>query len=275
MAVDSTCQAEHGIDRPLRPGDQVEVRSLPEILATLDGADTLDEMPFMPEMLRHAGRRYTVSRRVDKICDTVAETGSRRLHATVYLDDLRCDGSAHGGCQAGCRLYFKEAWLRRVDGVSPAPAEAALARARGGDRGGDANRARRRDRGGLALPGDRGGEGVGAPAHVQGPGPVLARVPQRQLRPPAVHRPAGARAGDGDRAPRAPAQAAAASRARAEGAGAASRSTCSRASSFRSGPRPRSRRRSTTRASIAASPSTARCFATAAARCGSRTGSAC
>ena len=112
-----------GNDRPLRPGDQVEVKSLPEILATLDGADTLDEMPFMPEMLRHAGRRYTVSRRVDKICDTVAETGSRRLHATVYLDDLRCDGSAHGGCQAGCRLYFKEAWLRRVDGVSPAPAE--------------------------------------------------------------------------------------------------------------------------------------------------------
>ena len=104
-----------GSDRPLRPGDLVEVKSLPEILATLDGGDTLDEMPFMPEMLRHAGRRYTVSRRVDKICDTVAETGSRRLHATVYLDDLRCDGSAHGGCQAGCRLYWKEAWLRRVE----------------------------------------------------------------------------------------------------------------------------------------------------------------
>src|SRR5207247_1343507 len=28
--------------------------------------------------------------------------------------DLRCDGAGHGGCQAGCRFYWKEAWLRRV-----------------------------------------------------------------------------------------------------------------------------------------------------------------
>ena len=75
-------------------------------------------MPFMPEMLRHVGRRYTVTRRVDKICDTIAATGSRRMHATVYLDDLRCDGSGHGGCQAGCKIYWKEAWLRRVDHAS-------------------------------------------------------------------------------------------------------------------------------------------------------------
>src|SRR4051794_37149299 len=77
-------------------------------------------MPFMAEMLQHAGNRYTVSRRVDKICDTVTETGSRRMPSTVYLDDLRCDGSAHGGCQAGCRLYWKEDWLRRVDAAEAA-----------------------------------------------------------------------------------------------------------------------------------------------------------
>jgi hypothetical protein len=100
--------------RPLRPGDVVEVKSPSEIFATLDG-DSEDEMPFMPEMLRHTGRRYTVSRRVDKICDTVNGTGSRRMLDTVYLEDLRCDGSGHGGCQAGCRIYWKEAWLRRVD----------------------------------------------------------------------------------------------------------------------------------------------------------------
>jgi hypothetical protein len=102
-------------ERPLRPGDVVEVRSAAEILATLDGEGALDRMLFMPEMVRHVGRRYRVGRRVDKICDTIAATGSRRLHDTVYLEDLRCDGSGHGGCQAGCRLYWKEAWLRRVD----------------------------------------------------------------------------------------------------------------------------------------------------------------
>jgi hypothetical protein len=71
-------------------------------------------MPFMPEMIRHVGRRYKVTRRVDKICDTIAATGSRRMYGTVYLEDLRCDGSSHGGCQAGCKLYWKEGWLRRV-----------------------------------------------------------------------------------------------------------------------------------------------------------------
>ena len=106
--------ANSSIQRPLRRGDVVEVRSPAEILATLDG-DARDRVPFMPEMLRHAGRRYTVSRRVDKICDTVTATGSRRMTSTVFLEDLRCDGSAHGGCQAGCRLYWKEAWLRLVD----------------------------------------------------------------------------------------------------------------------------------------------------------------
>jgi hypothetical protein len=104
--------------RPLRPGDVVEVRSAAEILATLDNSGALDQLPFMPEMARLAGRRFTVTRRVDKICDTISATGSRRMHETVYLGDLRCDGSGHGGCQAGCKIYWKEAWLRRVDGSS-------------------------------------------------------------------------------------------------------------------------------------------------------------
>jgi hypothetical protein len=109
--------------RPLRPGDVVEVRPPAEILATLDGEATLDGVPFMPEMLEHVGRRFTVSRRVEKICDTIAATGSRRMRDTVYLEDLRCNGSGHEGCQAGCRLYWKESWLRRVDdGADTMPA---------------------------------------------------------------------------------------------------------------------------------------------------------
>ena len=104
-------------DAPFRPGDVVEVRSAAEILATLGDSGALENVPFMPEMVSHTGRQYKVSRRVDKICDTIAATGSRRMHATVYLEDLRCDGSGHGGCQAGCKIYWKEAWLRRVDSM--------------------------------------------------------------------------------------------------------------------------------------------------------------
>jgi hypothetical protein len=106
----------------LRPGDVVEVRPAAEILATLGRDGALKGMPFMPEMLAHVGKRYTVTRRVDKICNMVDESGSRRMRDTVYLADLRCDGSRHGGCQAGCKIYWKEAWLRRVDD-GPLPPE--------------------------------------------------------------------------------------------------------------------------------------------------------
>src|SRR6266403_4269928 len=51
------------------------------------------------------------------------------MHSTRYLVDLRCDGSGHDGCQAACKLYWKEAWLRRVDdpsGVSDESTEGAV-----------------------------------------------------------------------------------------------------------------------------------------------------
>ena len=45
------CVMPSGGDRPLRPGDIVELRPAAEILATLDESGALDNMPFMPEML--------------------------------------------------------------------------------------------------------------------------------------------------------------------------------------------------------------------------------
>ena len=106
--------------RQFRRGDVVEVRGAAEILETLDDSGALDGIPFMPEMLRHVGRRFTISTPVEKICDTITATGSRRMHDVVFLEDLRCDGSGHGGCQAGCRIYWKEAWLRPATNVDDA-----------------------------------------------------------------------------------------------------------------------------------------------------------
>lgn len=107
-------------DTALRRGELVEVRGAAEILQTLDARGMLDAMPFMPEMVRYCGRRCTVDRRADKVCDTVTNNlQSRRLPNMVLLDDLRCDGSGHGGCQAECRLYWNEAWLRRVEPDDP------------------------------------------------------------------------------------------------------------------------------------------------------------
>jgi hypothetical protein len=111
------------VQRPLRPGDVVQVRPRAEILATLDDTGSLDGVPFMPEMLQYVGRRFRVSTRVERFCDTIDGPRSRRIRDTVYLGDLRCDGSGHGGCQAACRLYWKEAWLARVDAEHEGPSD--------------------------------------------------------------------------------------------------------------------------------------------------------
>lgn len=104
----------------LRPGEWVEVRSSAEILSTLARDATQRGLPFMPEMLRYCGQRFQVYRRADKTCDTVAQTGGLRLRDTVHLIGLRCDGSGHGGCEAGCLMFWREAWLKRVAPDAPA-----------------------------------------------------------------------------------------------------------------------------------------------------------
>jgi hypothetical protein len=38
----------------------------------------------------------------------------------VHLEDVRCNGSSHGGCQAACLIFWKEAWLKRAD-ARPTP----------------------------------------------------------------------------------------------------------------------------------------------------------
>ena len=76
------------------------MRSEAEILGTLDADGRLEGLPFMPEMLPHCGKRFRVSARAYKACDTIAWKQLRRMENAVHLEELRCDGAAHGGCQA-------------------------------------------------------------------------------------------------------------------------------------------------------------------------------
>jgi hypothetical protein len=120
MSTTSESASSAGFVRSLglRAGELVEVRSLDEILATLDESGRLDEQPFMPEMIEYCGRQFRVRASAHKTCDTVDHTGARRMEDTVHLEDLRCSGRDHGGCQAECLLFFKEAWLRRASDAS-------------------------------------------------------------------------------------------------------------------------------------------------------------
>ena len=95
-----------------RAGDLVWVRSREEILATLDEHGAVDGLPFMPEMLQYCGQSFRVSAVAHKTCETARKTWkARRLERTVHLAAPRCDGSAHGGCQADCNLFWKDVWL--------------------------------------------------------------------------------------------------------------------------------------------------------------------
>jgi hypothetical protein len=111
--------------RQLRAGDTVEVRSEAEILATLDADGTLDGLPFMQEMLASCGRRFTVDNRADTTCFFASLLD---MDATVHLTAVRCDGSAHGGCQANCLIFWKEEWLRPVAEADSDPTPAATRR---------------------------------------------------------------------------------------------------------------------------------------------------
>ncbi len=106
-------------NKKLRPGDFVEVKAPAEILRTLDADGTLDQLPFMPEMVEFCGRRFQVSRRVVKTCyyTKAGSSGMRKFRTddVVLLDGLRCSGAEHDGCQKACMIFWREAWLRKVE----------------------------------------------------------------------------------------------------------------------------------------------------------------
>ena len=106
------------IERPsvhFRAGAWVEVRSWEEIRDTLDENGALDGLPFMPEMIPFIGKRFRIYKSAHKTCDTISDYVIRRMDNAFHLEDLRCDGQAHGGCEAGCLLFWKGEWLKPVE----------------------------------------------------------------------------------------------------------------------------------------------------------------
>lgn len=105
----------------LRAGDWVEVKSPEEIAETLDAYGTLEGLPFMPEMIEYCGKRFRVVRKARKACIECFSGGSTVIDMRELLSDavwviegLRCTGADHDGCQRGCLLFWKAAWLRKL-----------------------------------------------------------------------------------------------------------------------------------------------------------------
>lgn len=102
-------------EKSLQAGSWVSVRSKEEIVATLDKNAKIDGLPFQPEMFEFCGRRMQIAKVAHKTCDNIEKTGGRRMEHAYHLNDARCDGSEHGGCQADCVFFWKTDWLQPVD----------------------------------------------------------------------------------------------------------------------------------------------------------------
>jgi len=112
------------------------VKAPAEILQTLDAEGTLDKLPFMPEMVEFCGRRFQVSKRVVKTCyyTKAGSSGMRKFRTddVVLLDGLRCSGAEHDGCQKACMIFWREAWLQKVEDAVSVPEPAPPCRNNGG-----------------------------------------------------------------------------------------------------------------------------------------------
>ena len=106
-----------------KTGDIVEVLQPLEIAKTLDTNGTLDNLPFMAEMIPFCGKKFRVSARIEKTCvehdnsdDSIpCGMGEFPTDDVVSLESLRCNGTSHGGCGTGCLIFWKEAWLKKTD----------------------------------------------------------------------------------------------------------------------------------------------------------------
>ena len=106
--------------QPFRVGARVIIGSAVEILATLDASGRYEGLPWMPQMVELCGASATIVRWVTSSCvPTEAGVLYGGVPDAVLLDVSRCDGESFGGCQMGCPLIWKTAWLKNQEAVDP------------------------------------------------------------------------------------------------------------------------------------------------------------
>jgi hypothetical protein len=92
----------------LQPGELVQIRSREEIQATLDERNRNRGLSFEDSMFHFCGARFRVLRRVDRII--LETTGQMKpIRDTVVLQGGDCKF-----CPRANQLYWREAWLKRV-----------------------------------------------------------------------------------------------------------------------------------------------------------------
>jgi hypothetical protein len=98
----------------LQPGEWVQVKTLDQIVQTLDKNGKNRGLHFSEDMIVFCGRKFRVRNRLDRMI--IEATGQMRdLKNTVILDNVRCGCPyTFGGCPRGVFQYWREIWLQRA-----------------------------------------------------------------------------------------------------------------------------------------------------------------
>jgi len=106
-------------DLNLQPGEWVEVKSPDEIRSTLNIDGVNRGMRFDIEMLKYSGERYKVEMRVDRLIDEVSGKMLIMKTPCIQLEDVYCRAECTAmrlGCPRASNTYWREIWLKRVNG---------------------------------------------------------------------------------------------------------------------------------------------------------------
>ena len=99
----------------LQPGEWVEVKSVAEIVATLDMHARNRGLQWSYDLMRYCNRRFKVAKRLDKMIVEYKGTMAN-VTDTVLLEGAHCTCTyVTGGCPRADLIYWREIWLKRVD----------------------------------------------------------------------------------------------------------------------------------------------------------------
>ncbi len=103
----------------LKPGEWVEVKSTEEILRTITRNGFNRGMRYDMEMSQYAGERHRVQMRVERLINEQTGKMMQMKSACIQLEDVYCRARCTPlrlGCPRASNTYWREIWLRRVDG---------------------------------------------------------------------------------------------------------------------------------------------------------------
>jgi hypothetical protein len=103
-----------GINKPLKAGDMIRVRSLEEIEATLDEKGKTKGCTFIKAQQKYCGSVQRVFKSLERFVDE-RDFNVKKCKGMVLLEGVMCDGSdTFGRCDRSCLIFWREEWLEML-----------------------------------------------------------------------------------------------------------------------------------------------------------------